>query len=307
MLKDRDWLLQSKETRGMFADATWIPYRKAVVMRTGEVCGLDYYLEFFGLRSMAFYEQLKSYAKKHFVWSDIGLHQGFYPYSDQDAYVTVHNFYDLGCKEIIGVRLVYKYAEPVSRKRLFIKHTGVSIYTREVNDEDCEHTNRFHCRDHASLLCFAKDLVRVLLERLNLPLLRDLAHLTKPAKLGFIKLCERLLACYRSEEEIHDHSSIFVGVCELRICNAHPAESKVEDALRLAGVNMSLSYLKQGTQLLVNFANVLRTSSMIPQKEWQSTPPVARGTTTPHPRLILDFFLTETYASIKRHASPFSN
>lgn len=43
--------------------------------------------------------------------------------------------------EITFFKLMYVF------DRLFIKHTGRSIYTREVSDEDYERINRFHCRD----------------------------------------------------------------------------------------------------------------------------------------------------------------
>ena len=167
--------------------------------------------------------------------------------------------------------------------QLFIKHTGHSIYIREVSDEDYERINRFHCRDHASLLCLAKDLVRVFLERLDLPLLRELAHITKSEKLGSIKLLERLLTQYTSEENARFRCSIFVGVYELRIGDAHPAESKIEDALHLAQINTSLSYLKQGTQLLVNFANALRMIVLLLQTHWETTPPSADEAIHPSP------------------------
>lgn len=167
--------------------------------------------------------------------------------------------------------------------RLFIKHTGHSIYIREVSDEDYERINRFHCRDRASLLYLAKDMVRVFLERLDLSLLRELTHITKSEKLGSIKLLERLLTQYTSEENARFRCSIFVGVYELRIGDAHPAESKIEDALRLARIDTSLSYLKQGTQLLVNFANALRTVGLILQTGWKTTPPSTDETAHPPP------------------------
>ena len=602
MPKDLNWLLQSKETRRRFADATWIPLRKSVKTQTDDVCDPDYCLDFLGLGSMAFFERFKPCAEKHFGWSDIGLHQGFYPYSDKESYVTVHDFYGRDGKEIIGVRLVYEYAEPVSKKckylinndlvvalrlvkdgnvwrrpeedyveviresfdddgnsvsieikreflidylaarglilrlayyrqrvfnvaklegtpyetlsptkgseprddgefelhitpltqlygsswhvlnvwrtdvdaeldaprippndwghtdsksyetpeqsipgfalsgefwrnewiehnglstrvrhdddpllptfitgtagerqtsaelntdnggcwlffrtdiipevlhhkgfsfkwstaytgviqspsrcqihfginacdfinvfshdiaqlpaweqhlwagfnivpdgklcdelyqaqvavrpadteaieitlfklmyvfdRLFIKHTGVNIYTREVSDEDYERINRFHCRDQASLLRLAKDLVRVFLERLNQPLLRELAHIPKSEKLGSIKLVERLLACYISSEGAHFRTSIFAGVYEMRNCDAHSAESKIEDALRLARIDTSLSYLKQGTQLLANFANALRTIGLILQNTWIPKTPTTETSTPQSP------------------------
>ena len=179
--------------------------------------------------------------------------------------------------EITFFKLMYVF------DRLFIKHTGHSIYIREVSDEDYERINRFHCRDRASLLCLAKDLVRVFLERIDLSLLRELAHITKSEKLRSIKLLERLLAQYISEENARFRCSIFVGINELRIGDAHPAESKIEDALRLARINTSLSYLKQGTQLLVNFANALRNIGLILQTNWKTTPPSANEAVHPSP------------------------
>lgn len=152
-----------------------------------------------------------------------------------------------------------------------------------MSDEDYERINRFHCRDRASLLCLAKDLVRVFLERLDLSLLRELAHISKPEKLGSIKLLERLLACCLSKEDAHSYCSIFAGVYEMRNCDAHSAESQIEDALRLAQIDTSLSYLKQGTQLLVNFANALRTVGLILQTSWKTTPPSTDEAVHPSP------------------------
>lgn len=134
MPKDLDWLLQSKETHRRFADATWIPLRKSVKTQTGDVCDPHYCEEFFGPGSMAFFERFKPYAEEHFDRSDISLQQGFYPYSDQESYVTVHDFYDREGKEIIGVRLVYEYAEPVSKKCRHLINNDLIMALRLVKD-----------------------------------------------------------------------------------------------------------------------------------------------------------------------------
>ncbi len=45
----------------------------------------------------------------------------------------------------------------------------------------------------------------------------------------------------------------FAGTYEMRLGNAHPTGSKVADGMGLAGVTQSVSFLRQGEQLIHNF------------------------------------------------------
>jgi hypothetical protein len=47
------------------------------------------------------------------------------------------------------------------------------------------------------------------------------------------------------------------GVYDLRLADAHPTSSKVAEALALARINPSLSFLRQGEQLIYNFGSTL--------------------------------------------------
>jgi hypothetical protein len=44
-----------------------------------------------------------------------------------------------------------------------------------------------------------------------------------------------------------------VGAYEMRVGDAHPTGSKIGEALELAGVEESATFLKQGEQLIYNF------------------------------------------------------
>jgi hypothetical protein len=45
-----------------------------------------------------------------------------------------------------------------------------------------------------------------------------------------------------------------VGAYEIRVGDAHPTGSKIGYAIKLAGIDESRSFMKQGEQLIFNFA-----------------------------------------------------
>ncbi|WP_075791116.1 hypothetical protein [Massilia putida] len=135
---------------------------------------------------------------------------------------------------------------------------GVSLYTHDIDDAAVmQHMSRFASTDQASLLRLAKELVRVFSDRLNVTVLRKLAAHAEKEKLGSNKLLQDILAQKVGADRARQVLSVIAGAYDMRVGDAHPTGSKIRDAIKLAGVDESLSYLQQGEQLISNFGEAV--------------------------------------------------
>ena len=50
---------------------------------------------------------------------------------------------------------------------------------------------------------------------------------------------------------------VIIGVYDMRLGDAHPTSLKIGDALNLAGIDESKSFLRQGEQLISNFGQAI--------------------------------------------------
>jgi hypothetical protein len=131
---------------------------------------------------------------------------------------------------------------------------GVPLFTHEINrTEVLKHISRFASKDQTSLLRLAKELVRVFSDRLDVCELRKLSTHSNKDKLGSNKLLEDVLAQKVGPEKARKVFGPIVGAYDMRVGDAHPTSSKIGDALKLAGIDDSNSYLRQGEQLISNF------------------------------------------------------
>ncbi|TNH19890.1 hypothetical protein [Halomonas sp. BL6] len=135
------------------------------------------------------------------------------------------------------------------------RHTfGVPLFTHDINrSEVLKHISRFASKDQASLLRLAKELVRVFSDRLDVCELRKLSTHSNKDKLGSNKLLEDVLAQKVGPEKARKIFGPIAGAYDMRVGDAHPTSSKIGDALKLAGIDDSSSYLRQGEQLISNF------------------------------------------------------
>ncbi|MEH0873670.1 hypothetical protein QM999_02795 [Pectobacterium cacticida] len=137
----------------------------------------------------------------------------------------------------------------------FRKVFDVPIFTHEINrSESMKHISRFASKDQASLLRLAKELVRVFSDRLDVRELRKLSTHANKDKLGSNKLLEDVLAQKVGSEKAREVFGPIAGAYDMRVGDAHPTSSRIGDALKLAGVDDSHSYLRQGEQLISNFS-----------------------------------------------------
>lgn len=130
---------------------------------------------------------------------------------------------------------------------------GIDLFSHDIDDESAmQQVSRFHSRDQASLLRLAKEIIRVLSDRLNVRELRKLSTHTEKDKLGSNKLLQDVLAKQVGEERARQVLGPVVGAYDMRVGDAHPTGSKIGEALKLAGIDESRSYLRQGEQLIHN-------------------------------------------------------
>lgn len=140
----------------------------------------------------------------------------------------------------------------------FRKTFGVSLYSHEIDDvASMQHVSRFSSKDQASLLRLAKELVRIFSDRLDVRSLRKLSNHPDKEKLGSNKLLQNILAQKAGEACAREVFAAIAGAYDMRLGDAHPTSSKIGEALRLASIDTSVSYLRQGEQLIHNFGYAL--------------------------------------------------
>lgn len=136
----------------------------------------------------------------------------------------------------------------------FKQKLNVDLFSQDINDSELlRQISRFVSSDRASLLRLAKDLVRVFTDRLNVKALRELSEHKDKNKIGSNKLLQDIVAKKIGEDNAYKIFSVIVGVYEMRIGDAHPTSSKIEEAIKLAGIDTNQSFLRQGEQLISNF------------------------------------------------------
>jgi len=136
----------------------------------------------------------------------------------------------------------------------FREEFNVSLYTHAIDHSTAsQHVTRFASKDQKSLLRLAKELIRVFSDRLDVNELRKLSKHPDKEKLGSNKLLQDVLAQKVGTDKAYKVFGPIVGVYDMRVGDAHPTSSKIEDALKLAGIDENLSFLQQGEQLISNF------------------------------------------------------
>jgi len=131
---------------------------------------------------------------------------------------------------------------------------NISLFTHDIDDAAVmNHVSRFVSKDQASLLTLAKELVRVFSDRLSIRELRKLSTHAEKEKLGSNKLLQDVLAQKVGAEKARHIFGAIAGAYDMRVGDAHPTGSEIGDALKLAGIDESRSFLRQGEQLIFNF------------------------------------------------------
>lgn len=140
----------------------------------------------------------------------------------------------------------------------FRRDFGVPLFNHDIDDEELmQHISRFASKDQSTLLRLAKELVRVFSDRLNLRELRKLSTHAEKDKLGSNKLLQDILSQKIGVEKARTIFSEIAGAYDMRVGDAHPTGSKIADAIKLAGIDESRSFMRQGEQLIHNFGRAI--------------------------------------------------
>ncbi len=140
----------------------------------------------------------------------------------------------------------------------FRKTFSVPLFLHDIDDAaSMQHVSRFSSKDLASLLRLAKELVRIFSDRLDVRSLRKLSNHPDKEKLASNKLLQNILAQKAGEARAREVFAAIVGAYDMRVGDAHPTSSKIDDALKLAGIDTAASYLRQGEQLIGNFGHAI--------------------------------------------------
>jgi hypothetical protein len=125
---NQDWILQSKESRRIFANATWVPLRASFNDEEGgvPVTGIGYVSEVFCCGSVAFPPEHREVAER-LGWSDIGIGHSARPHAYEDGYYSSIDQYQYNDKEAIGVELVFEHHQPVVGGRLWILNPDLVV------------------------------------------------------------------------------------------------------------------------------------------------------------------------------------
>ena len=143
-------------------------------------------------------------------------------------------------------------------ERSFREKYDFSLFTHDIDDvEVMQIVSRFASSDRTTLLRLAKELVRVFSDRLNIRELRKISTHADKEKLGSNKLLQDVLAQRVGIDRARSMCAVIFGVYDMRVADAHPTSDKVADALNLAGIDTSQSFLRQGEQLIYNFGSTL--------------------------------------------------
>ncbi len=135
----------------------------------------------------------------------------------------------------------------------FREEFKVSLYTHDIDPTTIQHLSRFSSKDQTSLLRLAKDLVRVFSDRLDVHELRRISTHSDKNKLRSNKLLQDILARKVGNDKAREVFAPIFGTYDMRLGDAHPTSSEIGEALKLAGIDGNLSFLRQGEQLISNF------------------------------------------------------
>lgn len=161
-----------------------------------------------------------------------------------------------------------------SMDRAFEAHLGFKLFREhEAVPELLRKAHRFRATDEAGLLALAKDLNRLVTERIDSTSLRDAQKLPKDSKLGSIKLLEALLTTKLPLEDARELTAPAVGVYDLRHGDSHLPGSALSDAYALLGLDQSLPFILQGFHLVRAMVNCLEAIENAVVKHFSLTVP----------------------------------
>lgn len=135
---------------------------------------------------------------------------------------------------------------------------GFALFNEHQSTADLiDKTHRFRSIDNSGLLALAKDVTRLVVDRINAKGLKSYLKNEDCKSLKSLKLLERLLAIQIPDDYAKKIMAPLFGINELRNADAHLPSSTLEKFYGLAGVSLEDSNVTQGYEMLRNLIDHL--------------------------------------------------
>lgn len=121
-------------------------------------------------------------------------------------------------------------------------------------DEIMVTIHRFRSTDKSGLLSLAKDLARLIADRIDIGVLHKIVRPQSGEKWGSLKALEKALGTAIPADRAKEIMAPLFGVYELRLGDAHLPSSDIDSALTKARVEQTASPIHQGAQLIFGAA-----------------------------------------------------
>jgi hypothetical protein len=143
---------------------------------------------------------------------------------------------------------------------LFVRAIGSPLFQSHSGSERV-HTsiNRFRALEQDGLFALAKDLMRLIADRIDIGALQKIASPPPKEKWGSLKSLEKYLATLVPEECAREIMGPLFGAYELRIADAHLPPNDPKNSFKLAGIDSEVPRLDQGYSLIANVARAIWT------------------------------------------------
>jgi hypothetical protein len=141
------------------------------------------------------------------------------------------------------------------------KFSAPLLRSHDAADQILKEVHRFRGIDNSGLLSLAKDLARVIADRIDVNLLRKIISPPADERWGSLKSLEKALSTKIEPARAAKIMSPLFGIYELRVGDAHLPSSEINDALSKVGVDQRLPFVEQGAQLIYGAAYSLHLAA----------------------------------------------
>ena len=154
--------------------------------------------------------------------------------------------------------------EEVTRKKLA---PGV-LRSHDKVDSLLKAAHRFRAVDEAGLLALAKDLTRLIADRIDAGVLQTVVQPPEGQAWGSLKSLEKVVASKIEPRRARSMLTPLVGVYELRLADAHLPSAEYREAFEMAGVDRNEPFVMQGRDLLRACVDALYRISGVVDENW---------------------------------------
>ena len=136
--------------------------------------------------------------------------------------------------------------------------TGESLFQQHpATDQILTSVHRFRSSDAQSLLSLAKDIARLVADRISLTGLRKLARPPNGEKWGSLKSLEKALATRIGDLDAREILAPLFGVYDMRLGDAHLPSSDKDTGQSRLGIDPAAPWVEQGAQMISSVAEAL--------------------------------------------------